>query len=122
MAIRKFWAIAYRDLVRNRRRTILTLLAVAMGMMVLILMSGFFAGVISGAMRDNIRLNTGHLQLRVDSYEVEKLSLLSRDLVQDSEALVAQAEALNEVLTRGQLIHTSPQTSDDRAGLRPASR
>ena len=62
MAIRKFWAIAYRDLIRNRRRSLLTLLAIALGMMVLIMMSGFIAGAISGGLRDNIRLNTGHLQ------------------------------------------------------------
>ena len=107
MALRKFWAIAYRDLIRNRRRSILTLLAVALGMMVLIMMSGFIAGAFSGALRDNIRLNTGHLQLRADSYEIEKLSLLSRDLLQDSEALVGQAEALNEVQSAAPILWTS---------------
>jgi ABC-type lipoprotein release transport system permease subunit len=107
MAIRKFWAIAYRDLIRNRRRSLLTLLAIALGMMVLIMMSGFIAGAISGGLRDNIRLNTGHLQLRDDSYEVEKLSLLTRDLLQDSEALVAQTEALNEVQSAAPVLWTS---------------
>jgi ABC-type lipoprotein release transport system permease subunit len=107
MAIKKFWAIAYRDLIRNRRRSILTLLAVALGMVVLIIMSSFLAGVTAGALRDNIRLNTGHLQLRADSYEVEKLSLLSRDLLQDSEALVAQVEALDEVKSVAPVLWTS---------------
>jgi ABC-type lipoprotein release transport system permease subunit len=107
MAIRKFWAIAYRDLIRNRRRSLLTLLAVALGMMVLIMMSGFVAGAFSSGLRDSIRLNTGHLQLRDDSYEIEKLSLLSRDLLQDSEALVAQAEALNEVQSAAPVLWTS---------------
>ena len=67
MAIKKFWVIAYRDLVRNRRRTLLTLLAVALGMMILIMMSGLIAGLVAGGLRDNIRLNTGHLQLRDES-------------------------------------------------------
>ncbi len=107
MAIKKFWAIAYRDLIRNRRRSILTLLAVALGMVVLIIMSSFLAGVTAGALRDNIRLNTGHLQLRADSYEIEKLSLLSRDLLQDSESLVAQAEALDEVQSAAPVLWTS---------------
>jgi ABC-type lipoprotein release transport system permease subunit len=97
MAIKRFWVIAYRDLVRNRRRTLLTLLAVALGMMILVFMSGFIAGVIADGVRNNIRLNTGHIQLRDDTYEIEKLSLLSRDLLQDSEFLVAQAEAMSEV-------------------------
>jgi ABC-type lipoprotein release transport system permease subunit len=85
----------------------LTLLAVALGMMILIMMSGFIAGAFSGALRDNIRLNTGHLQLRADSYEVEKLSLLSKDLLQDSESLVAQTEALDEVQSAAPVLWTS---------------
>jgi len=107
MALKKFWAIAYRDLVRNRRRSILTLLAVALGMMVLIMMSGFIVGAMAGALDQNIHLNTGHLQLRDDSYEIEKLSLLSRDLLQDSETLVAQAEALDEVQSAAPVLWTS---------------
>lgn len=119
MAIKKFWVIAYRDLIRNRRRTILTLLAVALGMMVLIMMSGLIAGVVAGGLRDNIRLNTGHLQLRNESYEIEKLSLLSRDLLQDSDALIAQAEALSEVKSAAPVLWSSGVLSTVResAGL-----
>ncbi|NCF66678.1 MAG: FtsX-like permease family protein [Chloroflexi bacterium] len=107
MALKRFWVIAYRDLVRNKRRTLLTLLAVALGMMVLIMMSGLLAGIIAGGLRDNIRLNTGHLQLRDDTYEIEKLSLLSRDLLQDSDILVSQAEALSEVQSAAPVLWSS---------------
>ena len=107
MAIKKFWVIAYRDLIRNKRRTFLTLLAVALGMMILIMMSGLIAGLVSGGLRDNIRLNTGHIQLRDDTYEIEKLSLLSRDLLQDSEILKAQAEALSEVQSAAPILWSS---------------
>jgi ABC-type lipoprotein release transport system permease subunit len=107
MAIKKFWTIAYRDLARNRRRTLLTMLAVALGMMVLIMMSGFIAGAFSGALRDNIRLNTGHLQLRADAYEIEKLSLLSKDLLPDGESLAAQAQSLGQVESATPVLWTS---------------
>lgn len=107
MAIKRFWVIAYRDLVRNRRRTLLTLLAVALGMTVLIMMSGLVAGIISGSLRDNIRLNTGHLQLRDDTYEIEKLSLLSKDLLQDIDTLTARVEALSEVQSAAPVLWTS---------------
>jgi ABC-type lipoprotein release transport system permease subunit len=119
MAIKKFWVMAYRDLIRNRRRTLLTLLAVALGMMILIMMSGLIAGIIAGGLRDNIRLNTGHIQLRDDSYEIEKLSLVSRDLLQDSDALKAQAEALSEVQSAAPVLWTSGVLSTVResAGL-----
>ncbi len=119
MAIKTLWVIAYRDLIRNKRRTILTLLAVAMGMVVLVLMSGFIAGMVADGLRDNIRLNTGHIQLRDESYEIEKLSLLSRDLLQDSVALKAQAEALPEVKSAAPVLWTSGVLSTVResAGL-----
>jgi ABC-type lipoprotein release transport system permease subunit len=107
MAIKKFWVIAYRDLIRNRRRTILTLVAVALGMMILIMMSGLIAGMVAGGLRDNIRLNTGHLQLRDDTYEIEKLSLLSRDLLQDSDSLISKAEALSEVQSAAPVLWAS---------------
>ncbi len=107
MAIKKFWVIAYRDLIRNKRRTLLTLLAVALGMMILIMMSALIAGIVAGGLRDNIRLNTGHIQLREESYEIEKLSLLSRDLLQDSEGLKARAEALSEVQSAAAVLWSS---------------
>ncbi len=119
MAIKKFWVIAYRDLIRNRRRTILTLLAVALGMMILIMMSGLIAGMVAGGLRDNIRLNTGHIQLRDESYEIEKLSLLSRDLLQDSDGLIAQIEALEEVQSAAPVLWSSGilSTVRESAGL-----
>jgi ABC-type lipoprotein release transport system permease subunit len=82
-------------------------MAVALGLTVLLMMSGMFAGVAESGLRDNIRLNTGHLQLRDDSYQIEKMSLLSRDLLQDSEALVAQAEALSEVQSAAPVLWAS---------------
>jgi ABC-type lipoprotein release transport system permease subunit len=85
----------------------LTIVAVALGLTVLLMMSGMFAGVAESGLRDNIRLNTGHLQLRDDSYQIEKMSLLSRDLLQDSEALVAQAEALSEVQSAAPVLWAS---------------
>lgn len=119
MALTKFWVIAYRDLVRNRRRTLLTLLAVALGMMVLILMSGFFQGVTDGALRENIRLNTGHLQLRSASYEIEKLSLFAKDLLPDSAALAAQVGALPEVASVAPVLWSNGilSTSRESTGL-----
>lgn len=97
MAFGKLWVIAYRDLGRNRRRTVLTMIAVALGLAILILMSGFIGGVMDGSLRDSIRLQTGHVQLRATSYEIEKMSLQWQDLIQDSSALVAQAETMDAV-------------------------
>jgi len=97
MAIVKFLAIAYRNLVRNARRTGLTALAVALGLVVVMAMSSLIEGMVSSMVADNIRMSSGHLQLRDESYQSDKASLLSRDLLQDGETLAVQIEALPEV-------------------------
>ena len=60
MALTKFWTIAFRDLGRNRRRSLFTLLAVGLGLALIILMSGYIAGVLDGALQNSIELQTGH--------------------------------------------------------------
>ncbi len=97
MAISKFFSISYRNLIRNGRRTALTALAVALGLVVVMSMSSLIDGMLKTMLADNIRLSSGHLQIRNVNYEADKASLLSRDLLQDGETLGTQAEALSEV-------------------------
>ncbi len=97
MAVRRFFSIAYRNLVRNGRRTVLTGLAVALGLVVVFAMSSLIDGMIKTMLADSIRMTTGHLQIRNSSYEVDKASLLAENLLRDSAAWAAQAEALPEV-------------------------
>ena len=114
MALGTFWKMAYRDIVRNRRRTFTTMIAVALGLMVVLLMAGMLEGVFDSALRDNIRTTTGHLQLRNESYEIEKMSLLARDLLQDPDALAAQVEALPEVQSVAPVLWASTVLSTPR--------
>jgi ABC-type lipoprotein release transport system permease subunit len=120
MAFSKFWVIAFRDLGRNRRRTILTMIAVALGLGLLIVMSGFIAGALEGSLQNNIRLNTGHTQLRAESYEIEKLSLLWQDLIQNSDQLLAQANGMGEVQSATPVLWASGvlSTIQESVGLR----
>lgn len=97
MAFGKLWLIAYRDLLRNRRRSILTLLAVALGLAVLIVFNGLVTGVWEDALQNNIRLKTGHLQLRAPSYNDKKLSLKWQDLLENPGALAARLNRMDEV-------------------------
>jgi ABC-type lipoprotein release transport system permease subunit len=122
------WAIALRDLGRNRRRTISTLAAVALGLALIIMLSGFIAGVLEDSIQTSIRMQTGHLQLRANSYEQEKLSLLSRDLVGDVDTLVAQVRAregvvaVAPVLWAGAVLGTLQETSGLQVtGIDPSS-
>lgn len=97
MTLKKLWVIAYRDLGRNRRRSGLTLTSVALGLALLIFMSGMVNGVWQSALQDSIRLQTGHVQLRAASYEDQKLSLLWQDLLDNTDDLLARANQMSEV-------------------------
>jgi ABC-type lipoprotein release transport system permease subunit len=97
LSLGKFWMIAYRNLGRNRRRSILTLVAVAIGMGLLIVMSGLIAGAVAGSIENSIRLQTGDLQVRAKSYEEEELSLKWEDLLEDPEELAGKIRAIDTV-------------------------
>ncbi len=91
------WRMAFRNLGRNRRRSALTLVAVALGMGLLVVLAGLVEGEIDLALKNSIRLQTGHLQVRDESYEEEEFSLAWEDLLENPRDLAAQAEALEEV-------------------------
>lgn len=117
MAIKKFFSIAYRNLVRNGRRTMLTALAVALGLVVVFAMSSLIDGMIGTMLADGIRLRTGHLQIRNINYEEDKASILAKDLLRDGEAWATKIEALPEVqsaapvLWIGGLLSTSKEST-----------
>ena len=97
MALKKFWVMAYRDLVRNKRRTVITFVAIALGLTLVIFMNGLITGMLNNMLADTIRLDSGHVQVRADSYEVEKSSLLAKDLLNNPNEIAAKAAALSEV-------------------------
>jgi ABC-type lipoprotein release transport system permease subunit len=91
------WRIAIRDLGRNKRRSALTLIAVMMGLALIITLHGFEMGAIQGSIQNNIRVQTGHVQVRGESYDEDKVSLKWEDLLEEPLGLAAQAQMLAEV-------------------------
>ena len=67
--------MAFRDLLRNKRRSLLSMLALGMGLGLLMLMASVVAGEMRDAMTSAINLQTGHLQVRVKNYNPTKASL-----------------------------------------------
>lgn len=120
MAFKQFWIMAYRDLIRNRRRTILTLVAITLGLTLSIFMNGLISGMIDSSLQDNIRLTTGHIQVRTASYEELKTSLLWQDLLDEPDVLAARAEALPEVQTASPILWASGilATARESTGVR----
>ncbi len=118
MALGKLWTLAWRDLGRNRRRTLFSVIAVALGLALLIMMNGLIAGARDDSLRNSIRFETGHVQLRAASYDARKLSLQWKDLLAEPDALAAQAKALPEVkavapvLWAGSVLTTRDESTD----------
>jgi ABC-type lipoprotein release transport system permease subunit len=119
MPLSKLWLIAYRDLGRHRRRSIFTLLAVALGLGLLLTMDGLISGVVADSLANSIRLRTGHVQVRAASFQEDQLGLQAKDLLVNPEALVAQAKALSEVKAAAPVLWASAilNTIDQSAGL-----
>lgn len=59
----KFLQLAFRNVFRNRRRTIMTLLVVGGGVAGLLLVGGFFAFMFRGLRESTIRNGLGHIQI-----------------------------------------------------------
>ncbi len=99
MLIGKLFQIAFRDLKRNRRRSILSIVSIALGLAVLMMLNGYIAGTLEGGIRNGVLLRTGHIQLRKEGYVEEKRSLLWKDLLDKAGERAATAGAAKGVKT-----------------------
>ncbi len=61
--MRQFLLLAFRNVLRNRRRTVMTLLIVAVGVAALMLSGGFFLYMFNELAEGTIRFGIGHLQI-----------------------------------------------------------
>ena len=89
--------LAYRNLGRNKTRSLLSALAVGAGMALLLLMASVLEGEMRGALDNTIRLQSGHLQIRPASYDEGKLSLKWEDLIANPEQVVDKLKSLPQV-------------------------
>jgi ABC-type lipoprotein release transport system permease subunit len=95
------------------------MIAVMLGLALVIVLHGYEMGAIEGAIENNIRVNTGHVQVRAESYEQEEVSLKWEDLLQEPQALAAQAKALPNVRDAAPVLWASGilNTADESVGL-----
>jgi ABC-type lipoprotein release transport system permease subunit len=89
--------LAYRNIGRNKTRSLLSSLAVGMGMALLLLMAAVLEGEMKGALQNTIRLQSGHLQVRPASYEEGKVSLKWEDLIANPDGVAQQIKSLPQV-------------------------
>ncbi len=93
----QLFKMAFRDLGRNKRRSILSALAVSVGMGLLLLMAAVIAGEMRGALENTINIESGHLQIRTVNYDENKVSLKWADLIVNPDQVVAQVRSISQV-------------------------
>ncbi len=93
----QLFKMAFRDLGRNRRRTLLSALAVAMGMVLLLMMASVVRGEMDGAMNNSILLQSGDIQVRAASYNINKMSLDWKDLIASPASVADQIKSIPQV-------------------------
>ncbi|HRJ55366.1 MAG TPA: ABC transporter permease [Anaerolineales bacterium] len=111
--------MAYRNLGRHRRRSILSGLALAVGTALLMFIAAFFEGEMRSSMETTLRLDSGHIQIRDADYDPDKLSVAWEYLIENPDQAAAQIEALDQVQTATPRLIASGIVSirDESAGV-----
>jgi ABC-type lipoprotein release transport system permease subunit len=106
--------------VRNKRRSGLTLIAIALGLALVIALHALEIGAMEGSIDNNIRVQSGHVQVRADSYEEDKVSLKWEYLLEDPQVLVSQAMSLPQVQAAAPVLWAGGilSTIEDSTGVR----
>ena len=87
--LRFYLGLTIRNLLRHKRRTLLTSLAIAVGILYFIAFDSLMSGADRDAIRNLIDLETGHLQVVSTKHE-DKPSPILEDLLADGAGLAAR--------------------------------
>lgn len=89
--------LAFRNLNRNRRRSILSALAISLGMALLMLFAAVIRGEMQTSIDKSINLVSGHIQIRSSNYVDAKSSLKWADLVADPHQVISDIESVPQI-------------------------
>ena len=90
----KFLLLAFRNIFRNRRRTLMTLMMVGGGVTGLLLAGGYFAFMTHGLREDTINGGLGHIQIfAADHFKRDEVRVLDTGIENWSQVAAAVANA-----------------------------
>ena len=98
--------LAWRNMWRNWRRTMIAVVAIVLGLILLLLMDGLIKGSDQAIFGNAVRLYGGNLQVHAPGYR-DKASRLPMLPLDDPEAVVQAARALPDVQAVAQRINTA---------------
>jgi len=89
--------MSFRNLMRNKRRSVFSALAIAIGTALLLFMSATIRGEMRGSLDLTINLRTGHLQIHAKDYKDENMSLKRADMIEGPLDISDQIEGIPQV-------------------------
>jgi ABC-type lipoprotein release transport system permease subunit len=104
LRLRTYLSLAVRNLLRNRRRTTITLLTMVFGIGVLTLLSALNDGWLSQMKTNFILSHTGHVQIHAKGYEATQNL---RDRILDPDEITRLMQSYSEISGWTQRIRTS---------------
>jgi ABC-type lipoprotein release transport system permease subunit len=112
-----WWRIGWRNLGRNRRRTLITAIGLALGYLAVVVMAGLSRGLVSEMIDNGTGMLTGQLQVFAEDYLPDRgiyETIGGREGV-DVEALVAEVEADPNVAAAAPRVYAGGLVSTGRA-------
>ena len=82
--------MAWRNIWRNPRRTLLTIAAIAFASMILVFMLSFQLGCYETMINTAVKISTGHLQIQAQGYLKDKKCALSLRTLTRSQNFLTQ--------------------------------
>lgn len=92
--IRLIFRFSWRNIWRNRRRSLLTMAAIAFGIISLIFGRGYIAGTIQAMIEPGIRLNSGHIRIANPEYLRLERTMPKEALVQPLSQVLHQVSRI----------------------------
>ncbi len=89
--------MAYRNLGRHRRRSILSGLALSVALALLMFMAAFFKGEMRSSLESTLRLDSGHIRVQAANYDPDKLSVAWEYLIENPQQVAGQIGAMSQV-------------------------
>jgi ABC-type lipoprotein release transport system permease subunit len=108
--------MAWRNVWRNKRRTLIALIAIALGLVFLTFMDGAIAGFQQAIFGNAVRLQGGNVQVHVPGYR-EKAKRLPLLPLADAESVVQAARAEPQVIAASRRINTGGFVSSREATM-----
>ncbi len=111
----QLFKMAFRDILRHKRRSLFSAIAMGLGLTLLLMFASFIEGEIRGSMATSIKLDTGHIQIQAQNYDKNKNSLVWEDLIANPGQIAEQISSTLPVIAATPRLFASGVVSEGNA-------